>query len=199
MKTARKEDSIHPEYKLIMEQIPDEELFERPSFGSMGKWEALRIVCLSCLLAIASGTAGSVITVQVLKKPAQAPIAPRIADVAPEIDRRLHLISEILQATVPVVTRLERERLTESGATGSREMRASSADGGIATVTVERANLRSGPSMDAAQTLNVPRGARLMVVGALGDWVQVLSPSGDVAWVSKDVVRIAPASEVVIR
>ena len=58
----------------------------------------------------------------------------------------------------------------------------------IATITVDKANLRTGPGTDNSPLMTVAKGTRLAIETRQGDWYRVISPTGARAWVSSDVV-----------
>lgn len=58
----------------------------------------------------------------------------------------------------------------------------------IATVTVNKANLRTGPGLDNSPLMTVSRGTRLAIETRQGDWYRVITPTGARAWVSGDVI-----------
>jgi len=60
----------------------------------------------------------------------------------------------------------------------------------IATVTVDKANLRTGPGTDNSPLMTVARGTRLAVETRQGEWYRVISPTGARAWVSSDVISL---------
>lgn len=58
----------------------------------------------------------------------------------------------------------------------------------IATVTVNKANLRTGPGLDNSPLMTVSRGTRLAIETRQGDWYRAITPTGARAWVSGDVI-----------
>jgi hypothetical protein len=58
----------------------------------------------------------------------------------------------------------------------------------VATVSVPRAYLRSGPGTDESAMGIVPRGSRLVVETRQGEWYRIIAPDGDRAWISAQVV-----------
>lgn len=68
------------------------------------------------------------------------------------------------------------------------ESRTPSSDMLIATVIVDKAYLRTGPSKDNSPLLAVPKGSKLTVETRQGEWYRVMAPTGVRAWVSSDVV-----------
>jgi hypothetical protein len=65
---------------------------------------------------------------------------------------------------------------------------ASSADLTIATVDVEKAELRLGPGKNHSALMTVAKGSRLAVEARQGDWLRVFAPNGQRAWVQSKVV-----------
>ena len=59
----------------------------------------------------------------------------------------------------------------------------------IATVTVNKANLRTGPGKHNSPLMTVAEGTRLAIETRQGSWYRVIAPSGERAWVSSTVVR----------
>lgn len=58
----------------------------------------------------------------------------------------------------------------------------------VATVVVEKANLRTGPGKNNSPMMSVSKGTRLAIETRLGEWYRVITPTGTRAWVSSDVV-----------
>ncbi|MCB0311198.1 MAG: SH3 domain-containing protein [Bdellovibrionales bacterium] len=58
----------------------------------------------------------------------------------------------------------------------------------IATVTVDKANLRSGPGVNHSPLMTVANKTRLAVEHRSGDWYRVITPNGTRAWISSSVV-----------
>lgn len=58
----------------------------------------------------------------------------------------------------------------------------------IATVTVSKANLRTGPGKNHSPLMTVSRGTRLAIETRRGAWYRVLTPTAQRAWVSSSVV-----------
>jgi uncharacterized protein YgiM (DUF1202 family) len=65
----------------------------------------------------------------------------------------------------------------------------------VATVVVEKANLRTGPGAEHSPLMSVTRGTRLLVEIRRGEWYRVVSPSGTRAWVSADVVAFGSSPQ----
>lgn len=58
----------------------------------------------------------------------------------------------------------------------------------VLTVTVDKANLRTGPGKDNSPIMTVSKGTRLAVETRLNDWYRIITPTGTRAWVSSEVV-----------
>ncbi len=58
----------------------------------------------------------------------------------------------------------------------------------IATIIVDKAQLRTGPGKDNSPLMAVTKGTRLAIETRQGEWYRVLAPTGARAWVSSDVV-----------
>ncbi|RMG44026.1 MAG: hypothetical protein D6719_02590 [Candidatus Dadabacteria bacterium] len=58
----------------------------------------------------------------------------------------------------------------------------------IATVVVNKANLRSGAGINNSPLMTVRKGTRLAVEKRFGDWYRVITPTGSRAWISSSVV-----------
>ncbi|MEY4667616.1 MAG: Bacterial domain [Pseudomonadota bacterium] len=65
---------------------------------------------------------------------------------------------------------------------------ASSADLTIATVEVEKAELRLGPGKNHSPLMTVAKGSRLAVEARQGEWLRVFAPNGQRAWVQSRLV-----------
>ena len=65
---------------------------------------------------------------------------------------------------------------------------ASSADLTIATVDVEKAELRLGPGKNHSSLMTVAKGSRLAVEARQGEWLRVFAPNGQRAWVQAKLV-----------
>lgn len=64
----------------------------------------------------------------------------------------------------------------------------SSEDLPIATVIVDKANLRTGPGTDNSALMSVSKGTRLVVETRNGSWYRVFAPNGARAWITGDVL-----------
>jgi hypothetical protein len=58
----------------------------------------------------------------------------------------------------------------------------------IATVIVDKANLRTGPGTENSALMSVSKGTRLVVETRNGSWYRVFAPNGARAWVTGDVL-----------
>lgn len=59
----------------------------------------------------------------------------------------------------------------------------------IITVSVEKANLRTGPGTQHSPIMEVSKESRLVMEKRLGDWYRVIAPNGTRAWISANVVK----------
>lgn len=69
---------------------------------------------------------------------------------------------------------------------------ASSKDLTIATVAVEKAELRLGPGKNHSALMTVAKGSRLAVEARQGEWLRVFAPNGQRAWVLSKLVAFGP-------
>ena len=58
----------------------------------------------------------------------------------------------------------------------------------IATISVSKANLRTGPGKNNSPLMTVSKGTRLAVETRKGEWYRVIAPTGARAWVASEVV-----------
>lgn len=65
---------------------------------------------------------------------------------------------------------------------------AANTDMPIATVSVDKADLRLGPGKNHSALMAVPRGSRLVVETRQGEWYRVFAPSGERAWIQSGMV-----------
>jgi Tfp pilus assembly protein FimV len=63
-----------------------------------------------------------------------------------------------------------------------------SADLTIATVDVEKAELRLGPGKNHSALMTVAKGSRLAVEARQGEWLRVFAPNGQRAWILAKLV-----------
>lgn len=59
----------------------------------------------------------------------------------------------------------------------------------IATVTAQKANLRTGPGLNNSVLLTVSKNSRLVVESRQGDWYRIIAPTGERAWISSTVIH----------
>jgi hypothetical protein len=90
--------------------------------------------------------------------------------------------------TAPVVTKARLE------APAIEPTPASSADLTIATVDVDKAELRLGPGKNHSALMTVAKGSRLAVEARQGEWLRVFAPNGQRAWVQSKVVTFGAKS-----
>jgi hypothetical protein len=62
----------------------------------------------------------------------------------------------------------------------------------IATVVVDKVNLRTGPGKDNSPLMTVSKGTRLAIETRNGEWYRVVSPTGARAWVSSEGLAFGP-------
>lgn len=84
-------------------------------------------------------------------------------------------VTQTTDARIAAVSPLQAEKMTP--------------DMTIATVTVEKANLRTGPGLNNSPLMSVSKGTRLAVETRKGEWYRVVAPTGARAWVSAEVVH----------
>ena len=66
----------------------------------------------------------------------------------------------------------------------------------IATVTSEKAQLRTGPGMNNSPLMTVAKGTRLAIETRSGEWYRVIAPSGARAWISADVIDFGGGARI---
>jgi hypothetical protein len=59
----------------------------------------------------------------------------------------------------------------------------------VATISVEKAELRLGPGLNNSALMTLSRGSRLAVEARQGDWYRVFAPNGQRAWIHSSLVR----------
>lgn len=59
----------------------------------------------------------------------------------------------------------------------------------VATVVVEKADLRLGPGKNNSALMSLRKGSRLMVEERQGEWYRVYAPNGERAWIHSSLVR----------
>jgi hypothetical protein len=62
------------------------------------------------------------------------------------------------------------------------------ADLQVATIAVDKADLRLGPGKNHSALMSLRRGSRLMVEARQGEWYRVFAPNGDRAWIAASLV-----------
>jgi hypothetical protein len=65
---------------------------------------------------------------------------------------------------------------------------AADADLQVATISVDKADLRLGPGRNHSPLMTLGRGSRLMVEARQGEWYRVFAPNGERAWVAASLV-----------
>jgi SH3-like domain-containing protein len=58
----------------------------------------------------------------------------------------------------------------------------------VATVMVDKANLRTGPGKNNSPVMSVSKGTRLAIETRSGEWYRVITPTGARAWILAEVV-----------
>lgn len=66
---------------------------------------------------------------------------------------------------------------------------APSNDMDVATIAVDKADLRLGPGKNNSALMTLPRGSRLAVEARSGEWYRVFAPNGQRAWIHSSLVR----------
>jgi len=66
----------------------------------------------------------------------------------------------------------------------------------VATVSVDKADLRLGPGKNHSALMAVPRGSRLVVETRQGEWYRVFAPSGERAWINSGMVLFGDGGSV---
>ncbi len=139
------------------------------------------------LLALSVVTAVSLfaITGHELRALLPYPTAPVIAQPAtsPDIEQRLELVGQILDY---LVTKVEKPLPPEPAVTlkPSKTVR----------VTVPKAFLREGPGKNFSVVTTLPETTELLVQEEVADWLQVISPTGEKAWISTAIVAASERS-----
>lgn len=59
----------------------------------------------------------------------------------------------------------------------------------VATITVDKADLRLGPGRNHSALMSLRRGSRLAVEARQGEWYRVFAPNGQRAWIHSSLVR----------
>lgn len=64
----------------------------------------------------------------------------------------------------------------------------------VATIAVDKADLRLGPGKNNSALMTLPRGSRLAVEARSGEWYRVFAPNGQRAWIHSSLVRFGQGS-----
>ena len=107
-----------------------------------------------------------------------------VATHAPSIKEREVQLSSGREQAAPVAARLPP---AQADSRDAEEML-------IATVTSDKAYLRSGPGKDNSPLMSVSKGTRLTVETREGEWYRVITPTGSRAWVSREVVAFGKSA-----
>jgi Tfp pilus assembly protein PilX len=97
--------------------------------------------------------------------------------------------------TSPHKTRVEHASATAPRAAAVQALAAESvqvagsSDLQVATITVEKADLRLGPGKNHSALMSLRRGSRLAVEARQGEWYRVFAPNGQRAWIHSSLVR----------
>ncbi len=130
----------------------------------------------------------------------------KIADLLKELEEtrnRLMIAETQVDRLARIVDQQSQSKAGQSGAATSKQTKASGAsrpsaepqsagDMPVATVVVDKANLRAGPGPQHSVLMEVGKGSRLAVEDRLKDWYRVTTPTGTRAWVSSDVIAFGP-------
>jgi hypothetical protein len=68
------------------------------------------------------------------------------------------------------------------------------ADLHVATIAVEKADLRLGPGKNHSALMTLRRGSRLAIEARQGEWYRVFAPNGQRAWIHSSLVRFGQGS-----
>lgn len=80
------------------------------------------------------------------------------------------------------------ESLRQKPSMGDVKPPAANTEMPVATVAVDKADLRLGPGKNHSALMAVPRGSRLVVETRQGEWYRVFAPSGERAWIQAGMV-----------
>jgi hypothetical protein len=99
-------------------------------------------------------------------------------------------------AAKPAVAQQAPRAVPARAAQPSVDVRPPSADADlqVATVAVEKADLRLGPGKNHSALMSLRRGSRLMVEARQGEWYRVFAPNGDRAWIAASLVSFGDGS-----
>ena len=59
----------------------------------------------------------------------------------------------------------------------------------VATINVDKADLRLGPGKNHSALMSLRRGSRLAIEARQGEWYRVFAPNGQRAWIHSSLVR----------
>ena len=97
------------------------------------------------------------------------------------------------RASQPAPTRQEVRRVPAPAPVDVRPPSAD-ADLQVATISVDKADLRLGPGRNHSALMSLKRGSRLMVEARQGEWYRVFAPNGDRAWIAAELVTFGEPS-----
>jgi FtsZ-binding cell division protein ZapB len=80
------------------------------------------------------------------------------------------------------------DTLRQKAPIGDVKPPAANTDMHVATVAVDKADLRLGPGKNHSALMAVPRGSRLVIETRQGEWYRVFAPSGERAWIQAGMV-----------
>jgi hypothetical protein len=64
----------------------------------------------------------------------------------------------------------------------------------VATVSVDKADLRLGPGKNHTALMTLRRGSRLAIEARQGEWYRVFAPNGQRAWIHSSLVQFGPGA-----
>ncbi len=105
--------------------------------------------------------------------------------------RNIHNLSSLRPA--PKITK-QQTRARRTPVSTSRQEHKKANTTLIATVTVPKANLRTGPGLNNSPLMSVKKNSRLVVEKQLNGWYRVVTPEGTRAWISASVVSFGKSS-----
>lgn len=192
-----KDENIHPSYYQYL--APPEPEIKSISHGypvhqsSWGRSLAYVGVFLSgalfTLIAISGPppSSASVPSPEIVR----VPIVERIRAQRHRHLRRVKEVEHNIQNITKVLTYLHgaiTEAVGEPVPADTHEQdESSSADLPTVTVIVPKANLRAAPDIDSKAIAAVSEGTQLVIDTAAGEWFGVTAPSGERAWIRKDL------------
>ncbi len=111
------------------------------------------------------------------------------------VDARTRASLSRLNVPVPptdALTSPEPQRAAEPAATERKmadvKLPSPEADFTVATVSVDKAELRLGPGKNNSAIMTVRRGSRLSVEKLQGEWYRVFAPNGERAWIHSSLI-----------